>query len=78
LNGADEQSEGKCFRLYTEAIFEELEEESKPEIQRCNLAAAVLQLVAMNQDPFTFEYIDSPGRDASEFFSCPARDCFTD
>jgi HrpA-like RNA helicase len=37
-----------------------------PEIQRCNLSSAVLQLVAMNQDPFTFEYIDNPGREASK------------
>jgi hypothetical protein len=26
-----------------------------------------LQLVAMGQDPFTFEFIDHPGRDPSEY-----------
>lgn len=38
-----------------------------PEIQRCNLSSAVLQLIAMGQNPFDFEYIDNPGRDSSEF-----------
>jgi HrpA-like RNA helicase len=37
-----------------------------PEIQRVNLASAVLQLVAMGLDPFTFEYIDNPGREPSK------------
>ncbi|KAK4688275.1 hypothetical protein P7C73_g1837, partial [Tremellales sp. Uapishka_1] len=60
---AGRESEGKCFRLYTEQAFVKLPEESVPEIQRCNLASAVLQLVAMGQDPFEFEYIDNPGRD---------------
>ena len=38
-----------------------------PEIQRCNLSSAVLQLIAMGQNPFDFEYIDNPGRDASKW-----------
>jgi ATP-dependent RNA helicase DHX33 len=37
-----------------------------PEIQRCNLSSAVLQLIAMGQSPFQFEYIDNPGRESSE------------
>lgn len=60
------QREGECFRLYTKSAFDSLIEFDAPEIQRCNLASAVLQLVAMGQDPFTFEYIDSPGREPSE------------
>jgi HrpA-like RNA helicase len=63
---ADTQREGQCFRLYTQDAFNKLAEYDAPEIQRCNLAAAVLQLVAMGQDPFAFEFIDSPGRDPSE------------
>jgi HrpA-like RNA helicase len=61
-----EQREGQCFRLYTQEAFAKLAEFDAPEIQRCNLAAAVLQLVAMGQDPFAFEFIDHPGRDPSE------------
>ena len=37
-----------------------------PEIKRANLASAVLQLVAMGQDPVQFDYIDPPGPDNSE------------
>jgi hypothetical protein len=61
----DLQRDGECFRLFTKEAFDKLIDFDAPEIQRCNLSSAVLQLVAMNQDPFTFEYIDNPGREAS-------------
>ena len=36
---------GKCFRLYTEASFKkDLQEQTHPEILRCNLSSVVLQL----------------------------------
>jgi len=39
---------GKCFRLYTEKDFmSELEEQSHPEILRCNLSNTVLELVKL-------------------------------
>lgn len=39
---------GKCFRLYTEQAFvKELEEQTYPEILRCNLASTVLELVRL-------------------------------
>ena len=62
---ADLQRDGECFRLFTKEAFDKLIDFDAPEIQRCNLSSAILQLVAMNQDPFTFEYIDNPGREAS-------------
>ncbi|KAL1409736.1 Salivary acidic proline-rich phosphoprotein 1/2 [Vanrija albida] len=61
---AGREMPGECLRLYTEAAFRKMPEFDTPEIQRCNLANAVLQLIAMRQDPFTFEYIDPPSRDS--------------
>ena len=61
------QRAGECFRLFTSKVFdEEMADFDAPEIQRVNLASAVLQLVAMGQNPLEFEYIDPPGRDNSE------------
>jgi pre-mRNA-splicing factor ATP-dependent RNA helicase DHX15/PRP43 len=39
---------GKCFRLYTEQSFvKDLEEQTYPEILRCNLASTVLELMRL-------------------------------
>lgn len=38
---------GKCFRLYSEQQFEEMEDFSLPEIQRVPLHSLVLQLVQL-------------------------------
>lgn len=43
-SGADK---GKCFRVYSEHDFEEMEETDGPEITRCNLESAILDLAAM-------------------------------
>lgn len=52
---------GKCFRLYTEASYENLEQTSIPEIQRSNLAPVVLQLKALGIDNIVrFDFITSP------------------
>ncbi|KAK0243089.1 P-loop containing nucleoside triphosphate hydrolase protein [Armillaria nabsnona] len=53
---------GKCFRLYTEKDFmNELEEQTQPEILRCNLSNTVLVLVKLGiKDLIRFEYIDAP------------------
>ena len=52
---------GKCFRLYTEdAFMKELEEQSYPEILRCNLANTVLELFQLGiKDLVHFDYIVS-------------------
>ena len=52
---------GKCFRLYTEESFVgELEEQSYPEILRCNLANTVLELLQLGiKDLVHFDYIVS-------------------
>ena len=41
---------GKCYRLYTEQTYETLAEATVPEIQRSNLAPAILQLKALGID----------------------------
>jgi ATP-dependent RNA helicase DDX35 len=52
---------GKCFRLYTEAAYQSLEEASVPEIQRSNLAPVILQLKALGIDNIArFNYLTSP------------------
>ncbi|KAK0447459.1 P-loop containing nucleoside triphosphate hydrolase protein [Desarmillaria tabescens] len=53
---------GKCFRLYTEKDFmNELEEQTHPEILRCNLSNTVLELVKLGiKDLVRFDYIDAP------------------
>ncbi|KAK8850372.1 hypothetical protein IAR55_004290 [Kwoniella newhampshirensis] len=61
---AGRERAGHCYRLFTKAAFDKMPDFDAPEIQRCNLSSAVLQLIAMGQNPFDFEYIDNPGRDA--------------
>ncbi|KAI0084386.1 pre-mRNA-splicing factor ATP-dependent RNA helicase PRP43, partial [Irpex rosettiformis] len=53
---------GKCFRLYTEKDFKtELEEQTHPEILRCNLANTVLELAKLGvKDLVHFNYVDAP------------------
>jgi HrpA-like RNA helicase len=49
--------------LYTEPSFAELEENTVPEIKRCTLSAAVLQLKATGiDDVLGFDYMDRPSR----------------
>jgi pre-mRNA-splicing factor ATP-dependent RNA helicase DHX15/PRP43 len=53
---------GKCFRLYTEKDFmQELEEQTPPEILRCNLASTILGLVKVGvKDLVRFDWVDAP------------------
>ena len=53
---------GKCFRLYTESDFvKELEEQTHPEILRCNLASVILELKKLGIDDLVhFDYMDPP------------------
>ncbi len=61
------QRPGTCFRLYTEKSFLGRETVQKPEIQRAELQSLFLQLVAIGQNPFEFDFIDAPDREASEY-----------
>lgn len=57
------QRAGICYRLYTEDTFRELQDDTVPEIRRCNLAAAVLALKASGvENILEFDYMDPPSR----------------
>ena len=54
---------GKCFRLYTRAVFEHnMLAETVPEILRTSLQTAVLHLktLPLNVDVLHFDYMDAP------------------
>ncbi|THW49061.1 ATP dependent RNA helicase [Aureobasidium pullulans] len=52
---------GKCYRLYTEAAYNSLEDASVPEIQRSNLAPVILQLKCLGIDNIVrFDYLTPP------------------
>lgn len=52
---------GKCFRLYTRRAYNELQENSYPEVLRCNLSSAVLTLLKLGvKDLVHFDFIDPP------------------
>lgn len=56
---------GKCFRLYTKwAFYNELEENTTPEIQRTNLNSVVLLLKSLGiNDLLNFDFLDAPPPD---------------
>jgi len=55
-------SSGKCFRLYTKhAYLHEMEDNTVPEIQRCNLGNVVLMLKSLGIDDLIhFDFMDPP------------------
>ncbi|KAI8968927.1 P-loop containing nucleoside triphosphate hydrolase protein [Mycotypha africana] len=60
---AGREAAGVCYRLYTENTFRELEDDTVPEIRRCNLASAVLALKASGiSNVLEFDYMDRPSR----------------
>ncbi|KAJ1307538.1 hypothetical protein OPQ81_001635 [Rhizoctonia solani] len=61
---AGREGPGICFRLYTEKTYSLLDDISLPEIQRCNLTFATLQLKCLQQDLSTSDLIDAPPSDA--------------
>ncbi|PRP85344.1 hypothetical protein PROFUN_07052 [Planoprotostelium fungivorum] len=58
---AGRESSGTCYRLYTEEDFYKLEDNTVPEIQRCNLSSVILQMKALGiEDVLNFDYMDKP------------------
>lgn len=54
---------GKCFRLYSEETYKQMDNVTTPEILRSNLASVMLQMKAMGiQDVFQFDYMEAPDR----------------
>ncbi len=44
---AGREAEGHCYRILTKAEFDQLPENSVPEIKRCNLSSVVLQMLSV-------------------------------
>lgn len=64
---AGRETSGVCYRLFTEEQFDQLQEMTTPEIQRCNLASVILQLMALGvTDVLSFDFLDRPHQDAIE------------
>lgn len=61
---AGRESEGICYRVYTAREFDAFEKTTTPEILRCNLSSAILQLLATGVNIETFDFIDKPPREA--------------
>lgn len=61
---AGRESDGICYRTYTLKEFEMFDKMTKPEILRCNLTAAILQLLAIGINAETFDFIDKPPKEA--------------
>ena len=64
---AGREGPGSCFRLYTEASYHALRPSAPPEILRCNLVYAVLQLKALGQPVNIFDVMDPPEMSAGGF-----------
>ena len=63
------QGEGWCFRLYTEQGYNSLRDAAVPEIQRCNLTFAILQMKCLGQNPETADFMDSPAQENSAYLT---------
>ncbi|KAM9257248.1 ATP-dependent RNA helicase DHX33-like [Cariama cristata] len=62
---AGRDNSGICYRLYTEEEFEKFDKMTIPEIQRCNLASVMLQLLALRiPNVLTFDFMSKPSPDA--------------
>ncbi|KAF4073032.1 hypothetical protein AMELA_G00254170 [Ameiurus melas] len=58
---AGREASGSCYRLYTENEFDNLANMTVPEIQRCNLAGVMLQLLALGvPDVLNFDFMSKP------------------
>ena len=56
---------GKCYRLYTEEEYREMQDEMLPEILRENLGLAMLKLYEFDiGDPFEYDFVQAPSRQA--------------
>uniref|UniRef100_A0A1A8NA93 ATP-dependent RNA helicase DHX33 n=1 Tax=Nothobranchius pienaari TaxID=704102 RepID=A0A1A8NA93_9TELE len=62
---AGREDSGFCYRLYTEQEFDNLVPMTVPEIQRCNLAGVMLQLMALGiPDVMNFDFMSKPSSEA--------------
>jgi ATP-dependent helicase HrpB len=57
---------GLCIRLWDEPGHRSRPEQTEPEIRRVDLCGAVLQLLALGEDPTRFPWLDAPRPEAVE------------
>lgn len=58
---------GKCYRLYSEADYQNMEPTQEPEIRRVHLGVAVLRILASGvKDVHDFEFVDAPSTSSIE------------
>ncbi|KAJ5653217.1 ATP-dependent RNA helicase prh1 [Penicillium lividum] len=64
---AGREAPGQCFRLYTESDYLKLDETNTPEILRCDLSQALLNMKARGVDDIArFPFLTRPPREALE------------
>jgi ATP-dependent RNA helicase DHR2 len=64
---AGREAPGQCYRLYTEEGYQSLDKDNKPEILRCDLSEAVLNMKARGADDvLNFPFLDPPSQAAME------------
>lgn len=52
---------GKCYRLYSEQEFRNMDQATSPEITRCNLESVILDIITLGiPNPLDFEFMDPP------------------
>ncbi|KAI5479929.1 ATP-dependent rna helicase dhx8 [Pseudohyphozyma bogoriensis] len=62
---AGREFSGKCFRLYTERAYQDMNKNTKPEIQRVSLTFAILHLLAAGQENvWDFNFMDRPSKES--------------
>ncbi|GAW83692.1 pre-mRNA splicing factor RNA helicase [Plasmodium gonderi] len=58
---AGRKQDGKCFRLFTKKSFIDLNDNSIPEIQRCEVSSMILLLKSLGMDDIiNFDFLDPP------------------
>ncbi|GIY19392.1 ATP-dependent RNA helicase DHX33 [Caerostris darwini] len=64
---AGREFDGYCYRLYTKQQHEKFKDQTEPEILRCCLSSAILQMVAMGINNIKeFDFIDKPPKENIE------------
>ncbi|KAK2146555.1 hypothetical protein LSH36_600g01084 [Paralvinella palmiformis] len=64
---AGREAPGTCYRLYTESEYDQMRDNTLPEIQRCNLSSVILQLLALGiEDVLNFDFMDKPSKESLE------------
>ncbi|CAC5404664.1 DHX8 [Mytilus coruscus] len=53
---------GKCYRLYTENTYNNMETNTKPEILRIHLGQALLKLYELGVNPLQFDFVQKPSQ----------------